>query len=153
MEPNDPIQPEETLLRRVPRQQMKSFDPPVPNDEAFDPHRDRDVEGLSVYRRQFHTPQQVADFRTKSKSPVWVAELPASAIFEIGLTVVPQPLEAHGDLPAQRGHALIPELNSASRGTWQLAQRKRLLAQAAEKSTTGPYEAPASRKESAPSAE
>lgn len=149
MEPNDPIKPEEIILRRVPEAQMNGGPPFNLSANAFDPHPGRDTDGLSVYRRAFHTPQEAADFRTKSKSKAWVAELPASAITALGLTIEPKPLEASADMPAQPGHSVVRELNSASRKTTQADEWKQGLL-AAVTTVTGPYEGPASRQ--APSA-
>lgn len=146
MEPNDPIQPEEIVLRRVPEAQMNGGPPFNLSANAFDPHPTRDTDGLSVYRRAFHTPQEAADFRTKSKSKAWVAKLPASAITALGLTIEPRPLDASADMPAQPGHSVVRELNSESRKTPQADQwRQQLLA--AVTTVTGPYEAPASPQE------
>ena len=80
MEPNDPIQPEEIMLRRVPEARMGDGSPRWPLPDAFDPTKPDarrgtlgDVDGISVYRRHFHTPKEAADFRTKSKSQTWMA--------------------------------------------------------------------------------
>ncbi|MCW5769439.1 MAG: hypothetical protein KIT19_12230 [Phycisphaeraceae bacterium] len=146
MEPNDPIQPEEIILRRVPEAQMNGGPPFNLSANAFDPHPTRDTDGLSVYRRVFHTPQDAADFRTKSKSKAWVAELPASAIIAMGLTIDPRPLDGTADMPAQPGHAVLRELNSANRKTSQ-ADRWRQQLLASVTTVTGPYEPPVPRQE------
>lgn len=119
---------------------------------AFDPHPTRDTDGLSVYRRVFHTPQEAADFRTKSKSKAWVAELPASAITALGLTIEPKPLHASADMPAQPGHSVVRELNSKNRKTPQADQwRQQLLA--AVTAVTGPYEPSPTRPSTHPNPE
>ncbi|MCC6427502.1 MAG: hypothetical protein IT435_11850 [Phycisphaerales bacterium] len=131
----------------MPEAQMNGGPPFRLSANAFDPHPTRDTDGLSVYRRVFHTPQEAADFRTKSKSNAWVAELPASAITAMGLTIEPKPLAATADMPAQPGHAVIPALNSADRKTPKADEWKQQLL-AAVTNVTGPYEGPASRQES-----
>jgi len=141
VEPNDPIQPEEIVLRRVPEAQMNGGPPFNLSANAFDPHPTRDTDGLSVYRRAFHTPQEAADFRTKSKSRAWVAELPVSAITALGLTIEPKPLDATADLPAQPGHAVIPALNSADRKAPKVDEWKQQLV-AAVTHVNGPFDPP-----------
>lgn len=120
---------------------MVDGSPRWPSQNAFDPRKQGDEDGLSVYRREFHTPQEAADFRTKSKSKAWVAELPASAVAAMGLTIEPKPLAATTDRPAQLGHAVLRELNSANRKTPEADEWKQLLVAAVTR-VTGPYEAP-----------
>lgn len=135
---------------------MGDGSPRWPLPDAFDPTKPDprkgmvgDVDGISVYRRHFHTPQEAADFRTKSKSQTWVAEIPAASITALGLTIEPKPLPATDNRPAQPGHAVLRELNVESRKTPQADQWKQQLLAAVTK-VTGPYEAPTSRQEPMP---
>jgi hypothetical protein len=127
VEPDDPVRDDETVLRRVPEAQMNLGPPVEVAADAFDPHKARDVDGLSVYRSGLHTPQQVASFRTKSTKQTWVAELSASRIRELGLTIEPKPLAANEERPAQPGHAVIPELNAGDRKKPAVDQWKQQL--------------------------
>lgn len=127
VEQTDPILPVEILLRRIPEAQMSSGVPREPLPDAFDPHKTNDADGLSVYREKYHSPAEVAEYRTKGTTPSWVARIPARAITELGLTLRPDPRGAEGGLPARPGHALIVELNSAARKTNAVEEWKRQL--------------------------
>ena len=152
MEPHEPVQPEEILLRRVPEAHMGDGQSPWPLAMAFAPRSNGDEDGLSVYRKIFHTPQHAADFRTKSTSKSWVAELRAADVFALGLTVEPLPLGPTSELPSQPGHAVLRELNSTNRKTKRAEECKQQLL-AAVIAVTGPYDPPALRREGpAPSA-
>jgi hypothetical protein len=140
MQPNDPIQPEEIVLRRVPEVDMDISLPGRPLPAAFDPNKN-DTHGISVYRESFHTPEEAAGFRTKSKRKTWVARLKASSITALGLTIKPDPLEKRGELPEQPGHALIVELRTENRKSKEVDDWKELLV-AAVISVEGPFEPP-----------
>jgi hypothetical protein len=141
MQPNDPIQPEEIILRRVPEAQMDPSEPRWPRIEAFGPHPYNDTDGLSVYRAKFHTPAEAAGFRTKSKKKTWIAMLKASSITALGLTLRPDPLEKTEDLPEQPGHALIVEMRTEQRLSYDVDQWKNSLL-AAVIGVEGPFEPP-----------
>jgi len=127
VEPHDPIQPDEIILRRIPEAQMGVVGTRCPLPDGFDPHRTADVDGLSVYREKYHTPSQVAGFRTKGSQPTWIARLRAKAITDLGLTLKPDPLDPEDGLPARPGHALILEINSPARKSDAVEQWKRQL--------------------------
>jgi len=115
-----------------------------PLPDAFDPHKERDGGGLSVFRLAFHTTEEVSNFRTMSPKSGWVARLRASSIIALGLTIIPDPLEAADQRPAQPGHSVVPELNSANRKSSEAAQWKQQLA-AAVIAVDGPFPPPQPR--------
>ena len=127
MEQNDPIQPDEIILRRVPEDQMGSGNPRLPLPDGFDPHRTNDADGLSVYREKYHTPAQAAGFRTRGSKPTWIARLRAKSITDLGLTLKPDPREPEDGLPARPGHALIVEMNTPARKSDAVEQWKQQL--------------------------
>lgn len=94
-----------------------------PMPDAFDPSKHDDT-GLSVYRLRFHSPEEVANFRTMSTKATWIAFLPVSCLGPLGLSVQPN------GKPDQPGHALIPELTYLIRKTPQAETWKRQLAAA-----------------------
>ena len=145
VEPNDPIQAEEIILRRIPEAKMSSDAPRRPMPDAFDPHK-KDTDGLSVYREHFHSAEEVCDFRTVSKNKAWVAKLKASSIFALGLTIEPDPLdEIQGQRRKQVGHCLIKEMNAANSKSDKVEQWKRhLAALVLDFDVKGPFDAPSS---------
>lgn len=114
-----------------------------PMAAAFTPHRN-DSDGLSVFRASIHSEEDVARrFRRGGKAPTWVARLRVRDVLALGMTVVADPLDAADGLPAQPGHALIPELDSASRGTdAQRLQSQRLALLVRPDGVMGPFDAP-----------
>jgi len=113
-----------------------------PLPDAFSPHRTSDSTGISVYRLQFHTAAEIAGFRTLGTAPVWVAYIRLASIREIGLDVIPDRIAATSLLPAQEGHALLPQLDSAHRDSDEVASWKRLLLSAVFQ-VDGPFDPPA----------
>lgn len=107
---SDSIQPDEMLLRRVLNQpNVIDFNLKHPLQRlAFRP-TNNDIDGLSLFRKLFTTPEKIAMTGT-NPSGYYIFEIAAQDIFSIGLTIVPDPQ------PGQpSGHALIPEINSLSR--------------------------------------
>lgn len=143
MDPLSPIQPEEIILRRVPKQKGMSLDLSTVQPGAFAPN-ERDTDGLSVHRAAIHTPKEVAqDFRGKGSQPVWVAHLRAQDILALGVTIEPMPVAASVDPPrlAQPGHAIIPELNAGNAHSDETEEHKHQLA-AAVFQIDGPFDPP-----------
>lgn len=101
--------------------------PRRPLPAGFGPHRDNDTDGLSVYREKYHTPEQVAGYRTKGTKPMWIARLSAKSITDLGLTLKPDPRGPENGLPARPGHALIVEMNSNTRKSDEVEQWKQQL--------------------------
>lgn len=106
---------------------MGAGNPRRPLPDGFDPHRTKDTDGLSVYREKYHTPEQVAGFRTKGTKPTWIARLQAKSITDLGLTLKPDPRRPEDGLPARPGHSLIVEMNSAARKSNAVEQWKQQL--------------------------
>lgn len=101
--------------------------PRWPLPDAFGPHPDNDTDGLSVYREKYHTPAEVAAFRTKGTKPTWIARLSAKSIADMGLSLTPDPRDPDHGLPARAGHALIVEMNSRTRKSDDVQQWKQQL--------------------------
>ena len=83
--------------------------------EAFAPHKERDVTGLSVSRAKYKSIEEAA--RGRPGKAYLVAVLPAGELRQAGITIEPRP--RHGD----PGHAELPKLNAANRkdpGTLEL---------------------------------
>lgn len=106
---HDPVSPDEYVLRRVPTNWFKSALSEPVQRVAFEPNEQRDVEGISVFREFFVTSIEVARHGPKGLNGYYVVRLLAADIFALGLSIIPDPQE---DQP--QGHAVIPELNSAS---------------------------------------
>ncbi len=109
----------------------------LPLAAAFAPNR-RNNDGLSMFRRCFHTPKSVADFRTRAKSEAWVVSLRAQDLFDLGLSIQPDPIPAADGVAAQPGHAVIPEMNAAKRKTSDVEQWKERLRRAVTR-VDGPF--------------
>jgi len=102
----DPVEFVELVLRRVLKKEDRiNFSLPLPVDRlAFRPTKD-DIDGISVFRELFCTPQQIADTGTNSLG-YYVCRLRVSDILGLGLNVIPDPQQDQ-----LSGHALIPELS------------------------------------------
>ena len=107
---HDPVSPDEYVLRRVPTCwfNKSALIEPVQR-VAFAPNLERDVEGISVFREIFVTPNEVARYGPKGLNGYYVVRFLAADIFALGLSIIPDPQE---DQP--QGHTVIPGLNSAS---------------------------------------
>lgn len=135
MDPLSPIQPEEMILRRVPKHRM-SLDQRTVQPDAFAPKmpdkkNTGDTDGLSVYREAFHSAEDVGrTLRSRGSEPMWVARLRASDITALGLTLLPDPKDgfAHPKGLPQPGHALIPEIAVSTATTDRVVEIKRMLA-------------------------
>ena len=69
--------------------------------EAFAPHKERDVTGLSVSRAKYKSIEEAA--RGQPGKAYFVAVLPAGELRQAGITIEPRP--RHGD----PGHAELPK--------------------------------------------
>ena len=109
MNPNsdsDPVLPKEIVLRRISTVYYSPLDPIPIKPEAFRP-TDMDGNGISVFREQFISSQEIFDSIDIAKRNRFViARLVVRELQKLKLSVVPDPISA---LP---GHALVPELNS-----------------------------------------
>ena len=106
----DPIELDETLLRRIPNNPEfvnESLELPVIR-LAYKPQR-LDTDGLSVFRELFTSAQEIVDQGTNVKG-YYVAALSAGRVVEIAGPVIPDPLPA-----GPRGHSLIPSICVATK--------------------------------------
>jgi len=102
---NAEIDPSEFLLRRVLNRDSDidlNLARPV-SGNAFNPNQ-HDTDGLSLFRKQFVSPEEVA---ASGRNPLgyYVVQVQAAEILELGVTLEPDPQP--DTLP---GHTLIPEL-------------------------------------------
>ena len=97
-----------------------------------------DTDGLSLYRKVFHSPEEVArKLRTGGSRACWIAQLRASDLLALGLTLTPDPLES------ALGHALIKEIRAETARSDEVVQFKRQLAQlVTPENLLGPYDPP-----------
>lgn len=118
MEQDDPVTPDEYILRRVLNRNDYinwSLSEPV-TKAALSPTRE-DAVGISVYRELFATPEQVAA-DGPSGDGYYVVRILAANIFNLGLSIVPNPLN-----PGLAGHCLIPELGGDAKAADVTAYR------------------------------
>lgn len=105
-----------------------------------------DIDGLSLFRELFHTPEEVGRvLRTQGTTPAWVARLRASDIFSLGLSLVPNPLDEskHPNGVAQPGHVLIPEISVATASSSEVIElQQRLAALVTSENLLGPFDPP-----------
>ncbi len=104
MDESAPLQPDETVLRRIHRSHCQAGLATQVQRVAFEPRRDEN-DGISVYRERFVSPAQVAAAGRKPPAEYLVARLNVSDFLDMNLTVVPAP---QADLP---GHCVITELS------------------------------------------
>ena len=71
-------------------------------DAAFEPRKDVDEDGLSLFRYDFITPEQLIE-ANPHKAGVYCVFLHAARLMEMSMTLLPMPDE----LP---GHIVIPEI-------------------------------------------
>lgn len=100
----NPIAPDEFVLRRVHKNHVDPGPPVVISYVGFRPTPD-DTEGLSVYRERLVTAAEVAASGRKA-GEYSVARLSVRDLHALGLSVV-----ADEQTPGPAGHALIPELS------------------------------------------
>lgn len=119
MEQDDPVTPDEYVLRRVLNKKDHidlSLSNPVAR-AAISP-TGNDDRGISVYREEFITPKEVAE-SGRYESGYYVVRLQVTELEGIGLSVIPDPLD--GEL---LGHALVPELGRIAKNVDKSAYRK-----------------------------
>ena len=98
----DPVDPDEYVLRRIHRGNTDPSAPTLVRRCEFEPKR-RDVDGLSFYRERY-TSVAVLVNAAKSPGDVYVARLAVTQVTALGLTLEITP----GDLP---GHVSAPEVS------------------------------------------
>jgi len=106
---NEPVSPDEFVLRAIPNVYYQpDLEPSVARD-AFQANRTRDAVGLSVFREScFPDPTQAPSIianALRQNGNYYVARLAVAHLSLLGLAVTPDPQQ---DSPP--GHALIPQL-------------------------------------------
>lgn len=118
----DPIADDEFLYRRVSATaQPQLFDPVsrVLNDQAFAPHKIRDVTGLSIARAKYKRIEDAG--QGQPGKSYFVAVLRAGDLRQHGIIIEPRP-EANDP-----GHAELPQLNAGNYKDSETLERQRLL--------------------------
>lgn len=118
-EGTEPIADEELLYRRVSERSGWYSRKTGLNAEAFAPHKQNDITGLSVARGNYKSIEQSA--QPKPDRPYYVAVLRAGDLRHKGIQVVPRPIL--GD----PGHAELPELNAGNRKSDRTLELQRIL--------------------------
>jgi hypothetical protein len=103
-----PISPNEVLLRAIPNTlgyftESSNSDWAV-DPYAFQPHKKRDVDGMSFFRESFTTPNRVAN-DNEHFAGVRVARITVGQLEELELEAIPGPLK--DQLP---GHVIVPAM-------------------------------------------
>lgn len=96
-EESDPVSEDEFVLRRVPYTEDNqyfdsSINPPFTR-AGFTPHKTRDIDGLSVYRALFTTPEEVA-LAHRKPGQCYVVRFKVKDLKDLvdtGLSVIPAP--------------------------------------------------------------
>lgn len=104
----DEIRDDEWLLRRLPEERGPTEPGARPSHLAFRPGP-RDVDGLSLYREQVVSAQELAAWGRVGRT-YYVARVRAGAIRGLRMSVLAVP-----DPAGRPGHVIIPELNASSR--------------------------------------
>lgn len=86
---------------------------------AFEPHKKRDLDGMSFFREDFVTPRQVAE-ACKHPDGALVARIKVGRLRKLGLTVQPSP-----DPNELAGHVIVPGLKHEQQ---RIAAEKRRIA-------------------------
>lgn len=122
---------DEWLLRRIQEDQGPTENNRRPSALAFRPHRERDLDGLSLYRESFVSPEELAKWGRKDRR-YFVARILVRDVQELGMSV-----RVVADPHGKPGHVILPELNATNRKELlQLGWQER-LADLCE--TMGPY--------------
>jgi hypothetical protein len=107
---DDPSTEDELLLRRVHKDRFPSEKCPFLSPNAFEPRtkgNDVDSDGISLYRAECLTPDDILSAISEDKRPhTGLVRVSVEFLRSLGLTVVPCPDQ---DI---KGHVVIPELNS-----------------------------------------
>ncbi len=115
-----PIDPDETILRRIPVT-PGYFDPekaPPVQAGAFRPNKG-DTDGISFYRERQLSAYELVAATNKAAGHFRVARMVARDLLAAGLALHPK--QEEGDLP---GHVIAPEINHASYNDPDMAKRQ-----------------------------
>lgn len=139
----DVITDDERLYRRIPvGPGYCTTDPATQrlnvSAQAFHPHRERDVDGLSLSRGRteshptFLSPEDLAK-SGPSPEGYFLAELIYGELRKAGIRVIPDPQ------PHDPGHVLLPELNSSDRKSDRVKELEMQLATTLTHFVHGPF--------------
>ena len=123
---SEPVTADEILLRLIWETYFRPEDELLIRPNGFGP-KPNESDGISVFRLAClnSADEVMAVIAPAKQSRYAIVAIPASAVFALGMTVVPDPV------PAVPGHAVIPELNSRTAGTISTADRQLALAELA----------------------
>lgn len=113
---------EEWLLRRIPEEWGPNAADPRPSPLAFRPHRERDADGLSLYRESVVQPEDLAGWGRAGKV-YFVARVRLSVLRAWGMSVLDKP-----DGAGRPGHVVVPEMTAANRKEARQVDWQRQLA-------------------------
>ena len=134
----EPIADDELLYRRVPASASTGWFDPVSRvlrPEAFGPHRQRDVTGISVTRARYKPIAEAA--RGQPGKSYFVAVLCVGDLRQANYVVKPQPNVPGGyDI----SHAELPDLNAANYKASETLERQRELAERLCLRVEGPFQ-------------
>jgi hypothetical protein len=135
----EPIADDELLYRRVPAS-MPWYDVVTQElrPEAFQPHKQRDVTGISLWRGKLKSMPEAA--KGQPGKSYYLALLRAGDVRRAGMIVAPRPDLPGGYDPA---HAELPELNASNYKDTVTLERQRILVSLC-RSVEGPFETPRS---------
>jgi hypothetical protein len=117
-----PVRKDEILLRAIPNapgyfsEEMGNW---KVNLDTFRP-RKRDTDGLSFFREDFTTPQELAE-KNQYASGIRVARITVRQLQELGLTAKPCPDEGQA-----AGHTVVPEMRYVEGNPGSREQRRRI---------------------------
>ena len=131
----EPLTDDELLYRRVPAA-TGWFEPAtrILKPEAFGPHKQRDLTGISVTRAKFKSIEQAA--QGQPGKSYFVAVLCVGDLRKAKFTVKPQPNVPGGyDI----SHAELPDLNAGNYKATEALERQRELAERLCLRVEGPF--------------
>jgi hypothetical protein len=130
MDEAESVADDELLYRRIPAS-TDWYDPGTGelDDQAFAPHKDRDLTGLSLYRAIFKTIEETA--AGQPGKSYYVATLRARDIRAAGIEIT-------RDDPGDPGHVVLPSLNGTNRKDDRTLKLQRVLA-GLPLSVSGPF--------------
>ena len=123
---SEPVTGDEILLRLIWETYVRPEDELSIRPNGFGP-KPNERDGISVFRMAClnSADEVMAVIAPVKRARYAIVAIPASAVFALGMTVVPDPIP---DVP---GHAVIPELNCGSADTISTADRLLALAELA----------------------
>ena len=116
-----PVSHDESLLRAIPNTPAHLSDD-MGNWKiapyAFQPNKNRDIDGMSFFREDFSTPKQIAK-TNKHGSGARVASITVEQLESLELTATPGPIASE---PA--GHSIVPGMRFVEKSLLSTEQRR-----------------------------